>query len=79
MANLFNSLSLYAIRGDHLATKALMDGGRAAATNGMDTLKAWWTKLPSETRDELAGFKNSELKPMAMKADRQITNNMAAG
>lgn len=62
-----------------LATQALRDSGRAAATNGMDALKKWWVKLPVPTRNEFTDFKNAELKPMAEKADTQINNNLAAG
>jgi hypothetical protein len=62
-----------------LATQALMDTGRAAATNGMETLKKWWLKLPATTRNEFKDFKELELKPMATKADAQIDNNLAAG
>ena len=57
----------------------VMDTGRAAATNGMEFLKKWWTTLQVDVRNELMDFKDKELKPMAEKADAAINNNMRAG
>lgn len=54
-----------------------LDEGREAAARGIDALRAWWKRQPAEVRNALTPTLDSELKPVAEKADREFAEDHA--
>jgi hypothetical protein len=50
-------------------TDAELDAGRAAATNGIEALKAWWSTLTKTSQERLKPTLEEKLKPAAAAAD----------
>jgi hypothetical protein len=50
-------------------TDADLEAGRAAATNGMEFLKEWWSTLPKGAQERLKQTLEEKLKPAAAAAD----------